>query len=156
FGTNLFGNAMDVVNEFALQIFNVYIMDLPLDIAVNAISPVLIPFLNSFAITLTVALVVFLIFSILYLMAETRLANTGSFRQALNIFEAAKDITRIGVGKVVVLVLAIVVVIAIIEIILTIALIFYPFLVSVLYIILTPYVVLVSQRALGLLYSDIT
>ncbi|MBQ8018085.1 MAG: DUF4013 domain-containing protein [Methanobrevibacter sp.] len=156
FGTNLFGNAMDVVNEFALQIFNVYIMDLPLDIAVNAISPVLIPFLNSFAITLTVALVVFLIFSILYLMAETRLANTGSFRQALNIFEAAKDITRIGVGKVVLLVLAIVVVIAIIEIILTIALIFYPFLVSVLYIILTPYVVLVSQRALGLLYSDIT
>ncbi len=156
FGTNLFGNAMEVVKEFVLQIFNVYIMDSSIDIAVNAISLALTNFLNSLAITVTVALVVFLIFSIIYLMAEARLANTGSLKEALNIFEAVKDIKRIGVGKFVLLLLAIVVVIAIIELILIIALTFYPFLLSVIYIILTPYMVLVSQRALGLLYSDIT
>lgn len=156
FGTNLFGNAMEVVKEFVLQIFNVYIMDSSIDIAVNAISLALTNFLNSLAITVTVALVVFLIFSIIYLMAEARLANTGSLKEALNIFEAVKDIKRIGVGKFVLLLLAIVVVITIIELILIIALTFYPFLLSVIYIILTPYMVLVSQRALGLLYSDIT
>ena len=126
-----------------------------IDIAVSAISLALTNLLNSLAITITVASIVFLIFSILQLMAEARLANTGSLREALNIFEAAKDITRIGVGKVILLLIAVVAVIAIIELILIIALAFYPFLLSVLYIILTPYMVLVSQRALGLLYSDI-
>ncbi|MBQ9026731.1 MAG: DUF4013 domain-containing protein, partial [Methanobrevibacter sp.] len=153
--TNLFGNAIDVVKEFVLQIYGVYFMDIPVDIAVIAISPILTEFLNSLAITLAVALVVFVIFSFLYLMGKARLANTGSLNEALNIFEAAKDMTRIGVVKVILLVLAIGVVIAIIEIILMIALIFYPFLLSVIYIILTPYMLLVSQRALGLLYSDI-
>ena len=156
YGTNLFGKAMEVVEEFVLQIFNVYIMGDSIDIAVNAISPILTSFFNSLAITITVALVVFLIFSIIYLMAEARLANTGSLREALNIFEATKDITRIGVGKFVLLLLAIVVIIAVIELILIIALTFYPFLLSIIYIILTPYMVLVSQRALGLLYSNIT
>ena len=156
FDTNLFGNAIEVVKEVVLQIFNVYIMDSSIEIALTAISLVLTDFLNSLAITITVALVVFLIFSIIQLMAEARLANTGSLREALNIFEAVKDIFRIGVGKVIILLLAVVVIIAIIEIILMIALTFYPFLLSVICIILTPYMVLVSQRALGLLYSDIT
>lgn len=155
FDTNLFGNAIEVVKEFVLQIYGVYFMDIPIEIAFISISPLLTDFLNSLAITLTAAFIVFLIFSILQLMAEARLANTGSLKEALNIFEAVKDITRIGVGKVILLLLAVVVVIAIIEIILIIALTFYPFLLSVLYIILTPYMVLVSQRALGLLYSDI-
>ncbi len=155
FDTNLFGNAITVVKEFVLQIFNVYIMGNSINLAVNAISLALTNFLSSLVITLTVALVVFLIFSILQLMGEARLANTGSLREALNIFEAAKDITRIGVGKVILLLLAVVAVIAIIELILIIALTFYPFLLSIIYIILTPYMVLVSQRALGLLYSDI-
>ena len=155
FDTNLFGNTISFVQEFVLQIFNVYIMGDSIDIAVSAISLALTNLLNSLAITITVASIVFLIFSILQLMAEARLANTGSLREALNIFEAAKDITRIGVGKVILLLIAVVAVIAIIELILIIALAFYPFLLSVLYIILTPYMVLVSQRALGLLYSDI-
>ena len=155
FDTNLFGNAIAVVKEFVLQIFNVYIMGGSIDIAVNAISLALTNFLNSLAITITAALILFLIFSILQLMAEARLANTGSIREALNILGAAKDITRIGVGKVILLLLAVVVVIAVIEIILIIALSYFPFLLSIIYIIMTPYIVLVTQRAIGLLYSDI-
>lgn len=155
FDTNLFGNAIAVVKEFVLQILNVYIMGESMDIAVNAISLALTNLLNSLAITITAALILFAIFSILQLMAEARLANTGSIREALNILEAAKDITRIGVGKVILLLLAVVVVIAVIEIILIIALSYFPFLLSVIYIIMTPYLALVSQRAIGLLYSDI-
>lgn len=155
FDTNLFGNAIAVVKEFVLQIFNVYIMGGSLVIAANAISLALTDFLNSLAITITVALILFVIFSILQLMAEARLANTGCIREALNIYGAAKDIMRVGVGKVILLMLSVAVIIAVIEIILMIALTYYPFLLSVLYIILTPYLILVSQRALGLLYSDI-
>ena len=153
--TNLFGNAAAVVREIILQIFNVYVMNSSINSAVNAISPALISFLASLAITIAAALILFVIFSILQLMAEARLANTGSLREALNIFEAAKDIKRIGVGKVILLLLSVAVIIAVIEIILIIALTFYPFLLSVIYIIMTPYMILVSQRAIGLLYSDI-
>lgn len=153
--TNLFGNAMELVKEFVLQIFNVYIIGGSVDVAANAISFALINFLYSMAISISVALFVFLIFSILYLMAEARLANTGSIKEALDIFEAIKDIARIGVAKVILVMLAVVVIIDVIGIVLIIALSSYPFLLSVVYIMLTPYMMLVSQRALGLLYSDI-
>ena len=155
YDTHVFGNAIALVQEFVLQIFNVYIMGNSIDIAVNAISHALVNFVNSLAITLAVALVLFVIFSILQLMAEARLANTGSLRQALNIFEAAKDLTRIGVGKTILLILLFVLIVGIIEIILIIALTYFPFLLSIIYVIMTPYLLLVTQRALGLLYSDI-
>ena len=155
FDTNLFGNAIAVVHELILQIFNVYIMDGSISIAIIAISLALSDFLNSLAITIAVAIILFVIFSILLLMAEARLANTGSIMHALNIFEAAKDIIRIGVGKAILLMLLVAVIIATIEIILMIALTYFPFLLSVIFIIMTPYLILVTQRALGLLYSDI-
>ena len=153
--TNLFGNAINIVKEFVLQIFNVYIMGDSVSLAVNALSQTVSNFVSSLVITITTALIIFLIFSFLQTMAEARLANTGSLREALNIFESAKDIKRIGVGKVIILFLLIIIVIAIIEIILITVLSYYLFLLWVLFIIITPYLVLVTQRALGLLYSDI-
>jgi hypothetical protein len=155
FDTNLFDNATAVVQELVLQIINVYILGGSIDIAVNALSQAMSNFVGSLALTLTAALIIFAIFSILRAMAEARLANTGSLRQALNIFESAKDITRIGVGKVILTILLIVVIIAIIEIILIALLSYYAFLLSVIFIIITPYLALVTQRAIGLLYSDI-
>jgi hypothetical protein len=88
-------------------------------------------------------------------MAEARLANTGSLREALNIYEALKDIKRIGVGKFALIVILIGILFVIIEILLLIAISYYPFLFIIVYIVLTPYQILVSQRAIGLLYSDI-
>jgi hypothetical protein len=155
YDTNLFANAMAVVWEFVVQIFNVYIMGSPINPAVNAISHLLSNFAGSLAVTIVVALILSVIFSIIQAMAEARLANTGSLREALNIFESARDITRIGVGRVILVILAIFVIIALIEIILMALLSYYLFLLSVLLIILTPYFVLVAQRAIGLLYSDI-
>ena len=153
--TDIFGKGIAVVQEFLLQMFNVYIMGGSVNIAANAISNVLSTFVDSLVITITVGLILFVIFSIIRSMAESRLANTGSLKEALNIYESLRDIKRIGVGKVIVVPLLVIVLITIIEIILTILLNNYPFLLTTFCILITPYFVLVTQRALGLLYSDI-
>jgi hypothetical protein len=155
FDTNLFSNAIAIVREVVSQILNVYFMGSSINIAVNAISQTVTEFVASLAVTLAAALILFVIFSILQYMGQARLANTGSLREALNIFESAKDIRRIGVGKTILVMLLIVVIIAIIETILTTTLSYYPFLLSILFIIINPYLALVIQRAVGLLYSDI-
>ncbi len=148
--TNVLGNAIAIVKEFALLIFNDYILGGSLDIAVNTASHA-----TSIAITSAVALILFVIFILLQSMAKTRLANTGSLSEALNIFEAAKDITRIGLGKVILSIILLVVIIPIIEIILIVIFNGFLFLLPFLNIIIIPYLALAFQRALGLLYSDI-
>ena len=155
YDTNLFSNAIAIVEEFISQLFNVFIMGDSIDIALNALSQSVTAFAVSLAITITTALILFLIFSIIQSIAEARLANTGSLREALNIFEAIKDIIKIGVGKVILVSLLIIVIIALIEIILITLLSNYLFLLVIILIIITPYLTLVIQRALGLLYSDI-
>lgn len=154
-GTNLFENAMTVGHECIMQLFNVYVMGNSADVALNAIYHTFINFADSFAVTLTVALIVFVIFSFFQFMAEARLANTGSLISALNIFESGKDLKKIGVGKVILVVVLVFLIISIIEIILLTIFNFHPFLITIIYIVLTPYFALSTQRALGLLYSDI-
>lgn len=155
FDTNLFDNAISIVLETVKQIFNVFIMGNSPDLAVTAISHTVDNFVGSLGITITVALILFVIFTILESIGEARLANTGSVRQALNIFETIKDIRRIGIGRTILLILLILIIISIVEIILVTLLQFYPFLLSVIYIIITPYLALVTRRSVGLLYSEI-
>jgi hypothetical protein len=126
------------------------------DVAVNAMSHTLSSFANSLAITVTIGFVLFLIFSFLQSMAGARLAKTGSLKEALNIFESAKDMKRIGLGRVIILTILVLVLIGVIELVLAIILNNYPFLLLTFSIVITPYFVLVTQRALGLLYSDIS
>lgn len=155
FGTNLFSNAIALLQEILLQAFNVYIMGGPADVAVNSISHILNSFADSLAITVAIALVLFVIFSFLKSIAGARLANTGSLKEALNIFETVKDMKRIGVGKMILVALLVLVLITIIESILMFVLNKYPFLLLTFSIVITPYFVLVIERSLGLLYSDI-
>ena len=155
YGTNLFGNAINVSREFLLQLFNVYIMGSPVDIAVNTLYITISNLIDSLAVSISVALVLFVIFLFLRFIAKARLANTGSLKEALNIFEIVKDIKRIGIFRVIILLLLVLVIIIGIELLLTIILGNYPFLLSTFCIIITPYFVLVIQRALGLIYSDI-
>lgn len=154
--TNIYGKTIALGKEVVLQAFNVYILGNSASIAVNAISNALNNLMGSLAVTIIAALVLFVIFGFLLCMAEGRLAKTGSLKEALNIFESIKDMTRIGLGKVIIVILLVIVLIVIIEIILTLILNKYPFLLSTLEIIITPYFILVTQRAIGLLYSDIT
>ena len=153
--TNVFGNAIATVQQIRLQIFNVFFMVNSADIAVDAISNAVFNFIISLAITIAVALIVFLIFSILQSASQARLANTDSLKYALDIFEALKDIKRIGIVKVLLLVLLVLVIIAVMATIFIILFNYLPLVVSVIYIILVPYIALAIQRLIGLAYSDI-
>lgn len=153
--TNVFGNAIATVQEIRLQIFNVFFMVNSADIAVDAISNAVFNFIISLAITIAVALIVFLIFSILQSASQARLANTDSLKYALDIFEALKDIKRIGIVKVLLLVLLVLVIIAVMATIFIILFNYLPLVVSVIYILLVPYIALAIQRLIGLAYSDI-
>ena len=153
--TNVFGNAIAIVQQIRLQIFNVFFMVNSADIAVDAISNAVFNFIISLAITIAVALIVFLIFSILQSASQARLANTDSLKDALDIFEALKDIKRIGIVKVLLLVLLVLVIIAVMGIIFISLFSYFPLLLSVIYIILVPYIALAIQRLIGLAYSDI-
>lgn len=153
--TNVFGNAIATVQQIRLQISNVFFMVNSADIAVDAISNAVFNFIISLAITIAVALIVFLIFSILQSASQARLANTDSLKYALDIFEALKDIKRIGIVKVLLLVLLVLVIIAVMATIFIILFNHLPLAVSVIYIILVPYIALAIQRLIGLAYSDI-
>lgn len=109
---------------------------------------------TSIAITAIIGFVLFIIFAFLHTMAEARLANTGSLSDAVNVVEAFKDITRIGVGKVIAVILLSIIVVAVIQGILGYIYGQIPQL-SIISIIVTPYFAFFTNRVTGLLYSDI-
>ena len=150
--TNIYGNIIYFCQELVSQAPKIIMGGSA--VATDAINSASFPLLASLAITISLGLIIFLIFSFFQAMGEARLAHTGSLKAALNIYRAAKDISRIGVGKVIILSVLIYVIVLIIEIFLT--LIFDHLIVlSILTIITTPYLALFGQRCLGLLYSDI-
>ncbi|MBQ2652798.1 MAG: DUF4013 domain-containing protein [Methanobrevibacter sp.] len=120
----------------------------------DAIYPSIASLVVSIAITILIAIIIFVIFSFLQTMAQARLANTGSLCEALNVFEAGKDIKRIGIGKVIIVILLVIIISAVILMIFSAITNYVPIL-SILSIIITPYLVFFAQRAVGLLYSDI-
>ena len=153
--TNIPGQIIDIYQQAALAPANVTATANATAPAVNAVSQSAIAALTtSFAITALVAIVLFIIFAFLLTMAESRLANTGSLGEALNIPEAYRDITRIGFGKVIAVVLLVIVIAAVISGILGYISGRIPIL-SILSIIVTPYLAFFTQRATGLLYSEI-
>ena len=151
--TNIFGNIMVVAQAIVLQATQVY-MGTSTAFMSDAIAQAMANLVVSLAITATVAVIVFVIFSFFQTMAQARLANTGSLTEALNVIEAAKDIKRIGIGKVIILVILIIVVAVIVQMILSAIANVVPLL-SILSLIVTPYLVFFAERAVGLLYSDI-
>ena len=151
--TNITGNIMAVATEISSQAVNVY-TGASASIATDALSQAVAGLAVSLATTLTAAVVLFVIFSFLQTMAEARLANTDSLCEALNVFEAAKDIGRIGVVKVIAVILLVIIVSAVINMVLSAIFSYVPIL-SILSLFVSPYLVLFAQRAVGLLYSDI-
>ena len=151
--TNIFGNVLAVAQEIIAQGMNVFMGTSTVFVS-EAMTQAIVNLAVSLAITATIAVILFVIFSFLQTIAGARLANTGSLTEALNIFESAKDIRRIGIGKVIVLILLVIIIIAVIEAILSAIYSYVPIL-SILSIIITPYLIFFAQRAVGLLYSDI-
>lgn len=149
--TGVFDSIMAVGNALVTQMPAILMGKISL---VNAVSHTIFPLYISLAFIISVGILVFLICAFFQDMSEARLAHTGSLKNALNIVGAARDITMIGVGKLVLLSFLIFVIVVIIEFGLT--FVFDHFIVlSILNIVITPYITLFSRRALGLLYSDI-
>ena len=149
--TNVFGNIFDIGQAIVLQAPSILMGDSTIT---DAIYNSTFPLFVSLAVTFSLGMMVFLIFSFFQAMSEARLAHTGSLRKALNLYAAAKDITRIGIGKLLLLSLAIFVIVICIEFVLT--FIFDHLVVlSILNIVIVPYIALFTYRSLGLLYSDI-
>lgn len=147
--TNIIGGVLSLGQAIVLEIPNIILGN-----ADATLFSASFPLLLSLSITISAGLIIFLIFSFFQFMAEARLAHKGRLRDALNFVGAARDLTRIGVLKVIALCIIIFVIVSIIEIIL--AVIFnYLFVLSILTIVITPYFTLFGQNALGLLYSDI-
>ena len=155
FLTNIPGQFYDIVQKAAITPANATAV-------ASSASPVLIgvskaavaSLFGAVAFTVLVAVIVFIIFAFLQSMGESRLANTGDLGEALNIPEAFRDITRIGVGKVVAVIVLIAIVILVIQGVLSYLYGQVPQL-SIINIVITPYLAFFAQRAVGLLYSDI-
>lgn len=148
---NVFGNIMTVYDAAVLQVYPVLMGNITV---ADAITQASFPLFVSLAFTFVAGLIIFLVFTFFQVIAEARLAHTGSLKKALNFIAAAKDLKMIGIGKVILLSILILVIAAFIEMILTV--IFDHLLVlSILNIVITPYIALFSQSALGFLYSDI-
>lgn len=150
--TNIFGTILYLFDQIVLNIPGLVIGDSAQ--AMDAISVASYPLLITLAITISASLIIFLIFSFFQWQAEARLAHTGKLRSSLNFVRSIRDIKKIGLLRVVILSVYIYFIVLAFEF--AIAFIFDHFIMlSVLNIIITPYIVLFSQRALGLLYSDI-
>ena len=152
--TNIPGQIIEIGKQSALSSANATAVangTVPASIISNAAAA---SFGTSIAVTVLIAVVLFIIFAFLNTMGEARLANTGELAEAVNIVEAYKDITRIGAGKVIAVIFLLVIVIAVIQAILGYLYGQVPQL-SILSIIVTPYLAFFTQRAIGLLYYDI-
>lgn len=151
--TNLFGQSRDIFLKIMYASINA-----PANATVDVSSVVphsaFVSLGTAMIITGIVAVMMFIIFAFIHTMGESRLANTDSLGDALNIVEAFKDIGRIGYGKVIAVVILIFVIIAVINIVLT-GLNNYIGGIGILSIVITPYLIFFASRATGLLYSDI-
>lgn len=155
FITNVPGNIQAVAEEAVMSSVNATAAANTTVPAVATVSDALMGNLvTSLAITGIVALILFIIFAFIQTMAQSRLANTGSLGEALNVPEAFKDIGRIGWGKVIAIILLIVIIIAVINAILA-FITNYVSAIGIVSIIVTPYLIFFAYRAIGLLYSDI-
>ncbi len=149
--TNVYGNLINIGQALTLQISPVLMGNVGVTDAINNAA---FPLFVSLAFTLVAGLLIFLVFTFFQVMAEARLAHTGSLLKALNFISAAKDLKMIGLGKVILLSILVLVIVSVIELVLT--FIFDHLVVlSILNIVITPYIALFGQSALGFLYSDI-
>ena len=151
--TNLFGLTSSILTKLAYAS-----MDMPANATMVVGNVIPESMLASFGIALSitgiVALVLFLVFMFLQTMAVSRLANTESLGEALNIPEAFRDIGRIGWGKVIAVIVLVFVIIFVINAVIS-GLNYYINGISIVSIVVTPYLLFFSCRASGLLYSDI-
>ena len=111
-------------------------------------------FTNALSITLILGIILFILFSFLSFTAQARFAKTGSGTEGLRFREILRDISKVGLLKMIVTLIVIyIIALALVFVIGLIGLI--PYIgVFISIFIGVPYVVLYIYRAIGLLYAD--
>ncbi len=110
-------------------------------------------FLRNWLISI-IAIILFIVFALANFMAKCRLAKTDSLGEALAIGEAIGDISRVGIGKILGVVILIIIILLIISIIIVLLNKINGTLGSIVLGIASVYFVFFYNRAIGLLYSD--
>ena len=152
--TKVFANLVSISQKIILQSINGVNTGNYTALSINTFQPYLVNLFVASAITICVALIVFIIFSFIQTIAQARLANTGSLNEAFNLVETAKDIQKIGVVKLITLFVLIAVIMTFVDMVLSVIFNFMPFL-AIFSIVIIPYLAIFTKRAYGLLYSDI-
>ena len=111
-------------------------------------------FLRDWILTI-LSIIIFIIFALANFMAKCRLAKTDSLGEGLAIGEAIGDISRVGLGKIIVSVILIVVILLVIGLIVSLFSQLNGTLGSIILGIASVYFVFFYNRVIGLLYSDV-
>lgn len=85
--TNVYGNIINIAQALTLQVSPIVMGD---STVVDAVTQASFPLFVSLAFTLAAGLLIFLVFTFFQVIAEARLAHTGSLIKALNFFQLQK------------------------------------------------------------------
>lgn len=122
----------------------------------EVISAIMTPeMIYAIGVIIVVAIILYIIFGLLALMGQARLAKTGDIGNAVSFSQSYRDLRTIGVGKTIALFILLMIVIFVILLIMMIILII-PILGAILVALLGDAIIMFIQyRAYGLLYSEV-
>lgn len=110
--------------------------------------------INGLAITAIIAVILYLIFGLLYEIALCRLAKYDSLKEGLRFGEVFKDIRTIGIGKYVGWFILLIIIVFVLSIVMGI-IISIPYIGMIIsYLLCAPFIFLFTSRALGLIYIE--
>ena len=146
------GPGIDIVRQIANAI-KLVIVDVVYYIVPVIITAILALFLRDWLITI-IAIILFIVFALANFMAKCRLAKTDSLGDALAIGEAIGDISKVGIGPLLAVVILIAIILVIIAFIVALLASLNTTLGSIVLGIAAVYFVFFYNRAIGLLYSN--
>ena len=143
---------IDIARQIANAI-KLVVVDIVYYIIPVIVTFVLALFLRNWLITI-IGIILFIVFALANFMAKCRLAKSDNLGEALAIGEAIGDISRVGIGKLLAVIILIAIIIVVISIIIAFLASLNDILGSIILGIASVYIVFFYNRAIGLLYSD--
>ena len=143
--------------DFGRQVLNaakLIVVDIIYYVVPSIIILVLGLFLRSWIMTI-IALILFIVFALANFMAKCRLAKTDDLGYALAIGEAIGDISRVGLGKIIVIAILVFLIAFIIILIVGLIGALNDLIGDILFGLALVYIIFFYNRAIGLLYSDV-
>ena len=124
--------------------------------AAEAASQIFTPdFIAAIGVVMVIAIVLYIIFTLLALMGEARLARTGNIDDAIRFRQSYADLKEIGIGKTLALLILLFILVAIVIFIMMLVS-FIPIAgIFIATLIGAPFILFMQNRAYGLLYSEI-